>query len=408
MPLQADKHDIEQVLAQRAWLLPIPPSLRAAYEQRRHEGFAKLVDQWSPMLGLAFLGCLLLTVGLHWPQLQGADLRVFAWSEAVAIALGTAGVMLAHGPRWQTTADHWIPLFYGLIIVVKVAAGFQLNAFELQVNQIYITLVVVIIGTLALQLSLRSAVVGCLIGLTPFVLAPWFVESPRYAWVFLAHYLLTTAVCLFVSVIREDKERAAFLQGQLLELERRQVQHLNDELEQLARRDPLTGLANRRLFDEACAREWERARRQRSEVAVLMIDVDHFKAYNDHHGHPAGDRSLSRVAEAIASAAHRPTDVVARYGGEEFVVLLPDTGGAGAAELARRIIDGVDALGLPHQASPVAPHVTVSVGVSSARVLGHEGLEALLSRADQALYRAKLAGRHGLHVQEPGPVALVS
>ena len=142
------------------------------------------------------------------------------------------------------------------------------------------------------------------------------------------------------------------------------VKHMADELRRIATIDALTGVANRRRFDESLEREWHRARRSGAPLALLMIDVDHFKLFNDRYGHPAGDICLSAVAQALTGASLRPADLVARYGGEEFVVLLPQTPRCGAEHVARAALDAVEALVIAHDASLTAPHITVSVGVA--------------------------------------------
>jgi len=157
--------------------------------------------------------------------------------------------------------------------------------------------------------------------------------------------------------------------------------------------DPLTGIANRRRLDEYIALEWERAVRNRSTLSVLMIDVDHFKHYNDNNGHLAGDRCLREVTGAIASEAQRPADFVGRYGGEEFVAVLPETDTAGARHIAERIRRSVEQEQIPHQGSPHRV-VTVSIGCSTMRPSADKHAAQLLEGADAAMYLAKQAGRN--------------
>lgn len=181
------------------------------------------------------------------------------------------------------------------------------------------------------------------------------------------------------------------------------VKQMADALRVAAATDGLTGLANRRCFDEVAPREWLRAQRSGAPLSLLLVDIDHFKAYNDHYGHPAGDRCLQDVASAMRSVVRRPADLLARYGGEEFVMLLPETDARGAAAVAAQLIQAVDALARPHAASPVAPVVSVSVGVSShgggPSVLEESAdapaptLDRLVAAADEALYAAKKGGR---------------
>ncbi|MGD0720402.1 MAG: diguanylate cyclase [Roseiarcus sp.] len=178
----------------------------------------------------------------------------------------------------------------------------------------------------------------------------------------------------------------------------------NRRLEMLAGQDGLTGLANRRVFDVALRREHRRAVEQRSSLAMIMIDVDRFKAFNDHFGHPAGDACLRRVARAIESASPWLGDLVARYGGEEFAALLPDTDEAGAAVVAERIRLAVLTLAIEHDAGP-AGLVTVSAGVAALEPRNPDGsLEALVLHADRALYCAKHGGRNQIACASAEPL----
>jgi diguanylate cyclase (GGDEF)-like protein len=182
----------------------------------------------------------------------------------------------------------------------------------------------------------------------------------------------------------------------------------SDLLRQWVYIDGLTGVRNRRYFDERIVEEWARALRQDSTLSLALIDVDHFKLYNDHYGHGAGDECLRRVATALRSVLKRPADLLARYGGEEFVVLLPDTHAAGAALLGQQLADAVRNAGIAHARSAVAPVVTVSVGACT-KHLGIPGGSAapnaadLLKAADEQLYAAKIGGRNQLRATVLGP-----
>ena len=177
----------------------------------------------------------------------------------------------------------------------------------------------------------------------------------------------------------------------------RRVKQVNTMLAQLASRDGLTGLANRRTFDDMLSTEWRRAQRLQQPLALLMLDVDHFKLYNDAYGHLGGDDCLRRMAGVIAAHCARPGDLAARYGGEEFAIILPNTDVAGAANLATRIRDSVAALGLPHLQSSLR-RVSVSIGVAVTLPSPAQQPAALVSHADRALYKAKHLGRDRVHV----------
>lgn len=174
-------------------------------------------------------------------------------------------------------------------------------------------------------------------------------------------------------------------------MELRRRHRAEQVLSELAATDALTGLANRRTLDARLRLEWDRAQRSTESLSVLMIDVDHFKAFNDRHGHQGGDEALRVVAQVIASHIRRPADLAARYGGEEFAVVLPHTDAKGAWVIAEHIREGVQHL--PRVAGDEQP-ITVSIGLSTWQKHSRISLEDLLLKADQALYQAKHSGRN--------------
>jgi diguanylate cyclase (GGDEF)-like protein len=181
------------------------------------------------------------------------------------------------------------------------------------------------------------------------------------------------------------------------------LEQLNQELQGLADRDGLTGVANRRRGDSYLEEVWTRLRREKQHLSVIMLDVDHFKAFNDTYGHQAGDECLIAVAEAVYAQLLRPTDLVARYGGEEFIIILPNTDGAGVAHVAEQIRRAVEEMAIEHAHSSVGAMVTVSAGTATMvpGVMG--GTEQLLREADIALYRAKRMGRNQVHAAPEVP-----
>jgi diguanylate cyclase (GGDEF)-like protein len=186
------------------------------------------------------------------------------------------------------------------------------------------------------------------------------------------------------------------------------AKHMADELRRTATTDGLTGVANRRQFDLALESEWSRARRCSEPFSLLMVDVDHFKLYNDLYGHPQGDSCLCHVTHALLSVCKRPADLVARYGGEEFVILLPQTPRQGAQHIAQLVLDAVAANGIFHEKTQSTHFVTVSVGIgcfddaSAPWAAESSGLCAgdLVDAADSALYSAKQAGRARVKLQD--------
>lgn len=169
---------------------------------------------------------------------------------------------------------------------------------------------------------------------------------------------------------------------------------LGRALENLARLDSLTGIPNRRLFEEELNKEWGRAEREKETLSVIIADIDHFKEYNDLYGHPAGDRCLVKVAQTMRRELYRPGDLVARIGGEEFAFLLPRTQLSGAISVAEQIRASIIALNLPHEATAVARQVTLSFGVSSSDDVSVTSPADLIRASDVALYEAKRRGRN--------------
>ncbi len=211
----------------------------------------------------------------------------------------------------------------------------------------------------------------------------------------LSHYYgLGSVTTLAIVGLTERQERLAFLQELLVSHQTVELDRLNRALDRMAREDPLTGLVNRRGFDETLQVEWDRGRRDGQALALLYMDIDFFKLYNDTYGHNIGDVCLRRVAQTIKGALRRPADLAGRYGGEEFVVLLPNTDRDGAIDVALRILKHVDALALPHSRSKVASHVTLSIGICQMMPDNTTTLKEFIKRADDALYEAKERGRH--------------
>jgi diguanylate cyclase (GGDEF)-like protein len=168
----------------------------------------------------------------------------------------------------------------------------------------------------------------------------------------------------------------------------------NEHLSQLSFSDALTGLANRRKLDEMLETEWRRALRSGQSLAVIIIDIDAFKAYNDTLGHPEGDKCLIAVADVIREAASRASDFAARYGGEEFMILIPGLSHQAAIDYAEKLRIACQARAIPHPSSPAADVVTISLGVAAAIPSAENTAASLIERADAALYRAKREGRN--------------
>jgi diguanylate cyclase (GGDEF)-like protein len=194
----------------------------------------------------------------------------------------------------------------------------------------------------------------------------------------------------------EIQERRTFLLTERDRMHAQQLAWANRQLKELSYTDPLTGLANRRSFHDALNRLWNEARTSGRSLSILMIDIDHFKHFNDTQGHGAGDKCLRKVAQAMQFCVRVEQDSLARYGGEEFVAVIPGTSLDLAMQIAERIRGAIEELQIPHSSSPLGPWVTACIGVASAIDAStiHDGPDALLHAADFALYVAKSKGRN--------------
>jgi two-component system chemotaxis family response regulator WspR len=198
----------------------------------------------------------------------------------------------------------------------------------------------------------------------------------------------------YVNLLQRDEAYRALRQSQ------QQLLETNLELQRLTNSDGLTGLANRRYFDEYFGAEWKRAEREQSSLSLLMIDVDDFKLYNDTYGHLAGDTALKQVADSIGQFARRPTDLAARIGGEEFVLVLPSMSPEHMEIQADKLQAAVHALNIAHGSSNNDARVTVSIGGASLVPQRGGSQEKLVEAADQALYRAKRSGKNRVEIAQ--------
>lgn len=226
----------------------------------------------------------------------------------------------------------------------------------------------------------------------PFkILTPWY-----WSWWFIATCVLIP-LSVAMAVVRLRMLSAKRREGELVRMVEEKTVDLrraNEDLFKLSTLDPLTGLANRRVFDQTLDKECSRLRRTSFAVSLLILDADHFKALNDSAGHQRGDEYLVLLGEELTRIARRRIDVASRFGGEEFALILPGTGASDAAGIAEQVRAGVAQLKLPHGASPVAPFLTVSVGVATGTKKSWSTPEELVGAADRALYAAKRAGRN--------------
>ncbi|MBK1720840.1 GGDEF domain-containing protein [Thiocystis violacea] len=276
------------------------------------------------------------------------------------------------------------------------AAGIALFHPTSQLHQIFLAFALggMIAGALPLLSALTPAFQLFAIPVSLPIILRLIAEGDRVSLTMAVLFLIFMVAMLvsssqFSHILRESIELRLKL---LSSIEEKQQQAM------LARIDSLTGIANRRLFEEALANEWKRAARTRTPLSMAIADIDYFKRYNDHLGHPGGDQCLRKVAESMATAARRPGDLAARIGGEEFAFILPNTQLSDAAAIAERIREDIESLRIPHPTSPTSDCITVSLGV--AEILPDETTSTrdLIKAADAALYEAKDRGRNRVMV----------
>lgn len=395
MPPGMDGADAERVPLQAALdggalaLLRLPATLAAQYHARRRaNAVAEIRSRWMLVAAtIAVIAAVAFGLGDIPADLYGMVVFGFCTVLVGVAAVGISATLPALHPQIDRVlaGAAFVSLTGMLFGTVVAPAGTPLRSIA-EYGVIFITLAICTIS----GMSFRRAVLVVLAALATFLAAGVVPDWSRFPYFALGSALIAGLTGLTF----ELRQRVVFLQERLLVLEKRELDELTRELGVISRQDALTGLANRRHFDEVFAREWAAAMREGAVMNLLFIDVDHFKRYNDHYGHQAGDECLARVAAALASQCKRGSDFVARYGGEEFVAFFPRTNSAGLRAIAQRMIDAVDALALPHAAADSARHVTISVGLAVQAPEPGQASEVLVQQADAALYRAKQAGRH--------------
>ena len=301
--------------------------------------------------------------------LSSLSLAWFAWSPSFV-------------RRYLPLAAFAVParnIFAAIAVAVMAARG--------EVELLMVLPAMVLSPFFFLGLHFRPALVCVALTITAFAASSLFSGLLAPVLLRSCGFLLITAATSAVAAWQiERQSRRSFLDGRLIA--------------QLAEHDALTGAKNRRVFDEHLARLWQQAIDDGRGIAILLIDVDHFKAYNDRYGHQAGDAALQRVANAAGAQISRPLDLLSRYGGEEFAVLLYDIEGGHARDVAERMRLAVAALAIEHHGSRAARVVTISIGVAAIRPSTERGPGGALQLADEALYKAKMHGRNNVHLAD--------
>src|SRR5690554_273877 len=386
----SDQHElITRHLKRRGFWLTLPPLIETNFrrEHDRHAASSFNGMIASLLLMYFFMGvAMVLLSGLPNLGLWPASYAVFLVLMVTAWLLSVAGLL----------ERHYQPC---ISILVALAVGFALvHPLIMHDSKFYYmlhegTIFVMMIAFLGMNLRLPWALAGSLAGATLAAIALLLFEIKTDWGMTGSTFIGGTFLGMLLRYRDEHHLRRAHLHARLMALDNERIQAMANQLERLSFLDGLTGLANRRYFDNSLDKAWRSCQRENAPLTVIMLDVDFFKPYNDFYGHQQGDQALRELAQIIAEQAVRPQDLVARYGGEEFVVLLPWVGEAAAGQLAERILQAVRERQLPHEKSSCAHYLTISAGVATCVPAVQAHPASLVAAADAALYQAKREGR---------------
>jgi diguanylate cyclase (GGDEF)-like protein len=303
--------------------------------------------------------------------------------------LARTGIMLAlllagFAITFVRRADAWYPRYIAIAMTAALVAisWVSVAAFVAGEPRVFPRLLLVMVAVyFVLGLAFRPAIAVNALAIVAYAAIATTLGMPAIDLVyFLLTLLIANVICVAGAWNLEHARRMAWLEGQ--------------RLAETALQDGLTGIHNRRRFDEHLQRAWAQSIRERKSIALLFADIDHFKAYNDRYGHQAGDEALKAVAGAMSRFARRPLDLAARYGGEEFAVILFDTKREQAERIGDEILEAVRKLAIVHQDSAAAPVLTVSLGIACVLPVARRSWAGLIQLADEALYAAKDGGRN--------------
>ncbi len=353
------------------------PRCEQAYRQER---FADDRRRLLLLMGLVAAAGFLIFLGRLYDLLYNGSSDAPLYPPLVSLAIPFVAVLIF---RRQSTPQS---LEFAVVTVCALGTALRLLMLSLQPTLLamWLPLIVTTLFVIYLYLPVRFVISVALAGAFSTIAPLWWALLPHAAMPGSEIYrgvlwlLLSNALGFTAANVLQRSQRMQYAQSLVLQ--------------QLLSTDALTGIANRRRFDAALAREWRRTARMRMPLSLLMIDVDHFKAFNDYCGHQQGDECLRQVARVLVNAVGRPGDLVARYGGEEFICLLPAIDEAGACAVADRLLRAVRAAAIAHPHSPSGPRLTISIGVATTDDFAG-GPDALVALADRLLYAAKDAGR---------------
>lgn len=382
------EHGVDSAIARQLeagfpWLR-FHKELEPAYREEHFER-SRLFIRLSLLLGL------LLSATFFWLGRSATSPGAAPLADVIRFGLLTPAflitILMSFLPTGRTLFRRFLLLTALSVALAHIALSLMMPLDQHHLAFVSLPVVIVFVF-FALGLFMQTALFVCVLALLSYVGGALLTGMPTGQLGYNAAVLMATIViCAMGSYVLEHAMRERYLESHLLA--------------EMVERDGLTGLYNRRAFDRYLESAWAMAKRQRCTLCVMLADIDFFKAYNDHHGHQAGDECLRKVASAVSRAARRPLDFAGRFGGEEFILLLYDVDQDASTMLAERVRNTVAGLRLPHRSSSVAQVVTVSIGVAVVSPTETpRSLQGVIQLADQALYQAKREGRNRIVVEE--------
>jgi diguanylate cyclase (GGDEF)-like protein len=393
---------IKQTLQNRPFFCFFPPVMEAEFLETRVKSSLYYIRSGQWLLLAMFLAIIVIA----WVFFQDIFIvNDFYQLKFIELPLGLSILFIIYGHRISEVRANFHRVMFP--VAVFVITDIQLHIFLTAETGYYLYAIFnqaisMLLIALGLRFTTKVLLLIYMLGGSSGLALGSFLHLPINVLAFSYYFVLFGVVITVLAWISERQERFAFLQELLVSYQSQELTRLNQQLDKIAHEDALTHIANRRSFNNAAEREWDIALREQRSLSLLLLDVDFFKRYNDTYGHESGDKCLQSIAHAIRDAMMRPADLAARYGGEEFVVLMPDTDVQGAIMVAERILRAVDECQIPHASSTVAPHVTVSIGITTLTPTSGQPSQDAIRQADEALYQVKDNGRHHYRIYQSG------
>ncbi|RYY79906.1 MAG: GGDEF domain-containing protein [Moraxellaceae bacterium] len=397
-----ERKEIQKLLGKGLNFVWFPARLEKDYRFQYQNEAAHEFRYRGPIILFLYL---FLSYGIYQllpPEQVNIWLKCYGWVGII--------VLIAWGFSWFEEMHQWFDWYATIGSSIAIAISFTIvnmvhdEQGSVLLHAAIMYAVVIVYGFVGLRFYV-AILAGWVGGALGTLISMYF--SDEIAWTLLNRtYTFSSFLGMALAYVTDRHHRENYLQSCLLELHRIEMVQQTQQLEVMSRQDALTGIANRRYLDEMLEEEWYRAMRHQTPLSVMMIDIDYFKAYNDSLGHLAGDQCLIKIAHAITKVATRSGELVARYGGEEFVILLPMTTQHHAIRQAERLLRAIKNTAIPHPASEISQHITLSIGVVTYVPQMNEDVNDFLYCADHALYKAKNRGRDGYVFAHLAPQSL--